>query len=515
MKRPFAVLGLTMFFVMLALPFLPGSWFVAAVGAVFLLLFLFGLLWPKSRKNGFLPFACFGALLGCALFLLMGLLQEQPALSLAREQKRAVLCCEARDYPTPNSTGKRLLVTAKVTLDDGTRVPGYVQLSLPRHETQACHFASEIEPGDTIRFTGRLYALGGDNDSMVRSFHSRSLFLGSYPILNASLQKNSRLSPYLLLLRLRKAMIDTLQQYFEPEQANLLTAVLFGDKSEMPDTLYAAFRRAGAAHIMAVSGMHLSAWVFFLLYLWKKRTQNLQKAGLVLLVVVAVLMAFAAFSGSVLRAGLMMGVYLVGLALRKEADGLNSLGFAAFVILVVRPAFCMHVGFILSVLSTLAILVFALPLAQRIDRRIHRRIHVQPFDRWLSVAGISVCISTCVTIVTLPVQIGVFGAVSLVSVLTNLLLLPFLLPLLLLAGLFLLVHAIPVLRETVWFLADSVAKYCIRVAKAMAALPFAELSLPKNAAVWAFAVTAVFCLAFWGLYLRRRRLDLLKELDII
>ncbi len=513
MKRPLAVLGLTQFFVMLALPLLPGRFFAAIAGAVFFVLFLFGLLWPKARKNGFLSFACFGALLGCLLFFSFCTLQRAPALSLVRS--RDVLTCEARDYPTPNGTGKRLLVTAKVTLDDGTRVPGYVQLSLPRHETQACDFAAEIEPGDTIRFTGKLYALGGDNAAAVRSFHSRYLFLGAYPILNASLQKNERVTPYLLLLRLRRAMIRTLRQFFAPEEASLLTAVLFGDKSGMSDTLYSAFRRAGAAHIMAVSGMHLSAWIFFLLWLWKKRTQNLQKAGAVLLAVLVLLMALAAFSGSVLRAGLMMGVYLVGLVLRKRPDGLNSLGFAAAAILCVRPAFCMHVGFILSVLSTLAILVFALPMTKQIDHRITQRIHVQPFDRWLGALAASVCISVCVGLVTLPVQASVFGAVSLVSVVTNLLLLPFLLPLLVLAGVFLLLHAVPVVRAVPWFLADSAAKYCIRVAKAMALLPFAELSVPKGAVWCSFAVTAVFCLAFWGLYVRRRRLDLFKDLDII
>ncbi len=513
MTRPFAVCGLTLFFVMLALSFLPGVRYAAAAGAVFFVLLVCGLLHRKSRKAGYLPFACCGALLGCLLLIAFCTLQQQPALSFVRT--RDVLVCEARDYPRPNSRGNRLLVTAKVTLEDGTRVPGFVQLSLPRHETDACNFASDVEPGDTIRFTGPLYALGGDNASVVRSFQSRSLFLGSYPVLNGSLQKNARPSPYMRLLRLRKDMIRTLQRSFLPDQASLLTAVLFGDKSQMSDALYDAFRRAGAAHIMAVSGMHLSAWVFFLLWLWKKRTRNLQTAGGVLLLVVLAVMALAGFSGSVLRAGLMMGVYLVGLLLRRRPDGLNSLGFAALVILCVRPGFCMHVGFILSVLSTLAILTFALPITQQIDRVITRRVRTQPLDRWLSAAAASVCISVCVTVVTLPVQIASFGAVSLVTVLTNLLLLPFLLPLLLLGGLFLLLHAVPVLGTVLRFLCEGVARYCIRIAKTMAALPYASLTLPKSAAVWAAVLTAAFCLAFLALRLKKRRLDLFEDFSII
>ncbi len=513
MTRPFAVCGLTLFFVMLALSFAPGVPVAAAAGAVFFVLLLFSLLHRASREKGYLPFACFGALLGCLLLVSFRALQQQPALSFVRT--RDVLICEARDYPKPNSKGNRLCVTAKVTLEDGTRVPGYVQLSLPRHETSACRFAGEIEPGDVVRFTGPLYALGGDNASVIRSFRSRSMFLGAYPVLNGSLKKNTNPSPYLRLLRLRKAMIRTLQRSFSPDRASLLTAVLFGDKSQMSDRLYDVFRRAGAAHIMAVSGMHLSAWVFFLLWLWKKRSGNLQKAGAVLLFAVAALMAMAAFSGSVLRAGLMMGVYLVGLILRKRPDGLNSLGFASLVILCLRPGYCMHVGFILSVLSTLAILVFALPMTKQIDRRITRKIRVQPFDRWLSAAAASVCISVCVTVVTLPVQIGSFGTVSTVTVLTNLLLLPFLLPLLLVAGLFLALHAVPVAGTVFRFLSEGLARYCIVIAEATASLPHAELTLPKSAAFWAAAVTAAFCLGFSALWLKKRRLDLFEDFGII
>ena len=89
------------------------------------------------------------------------------------------------------------------------------------------------------------------------------------------------------------------------------------------------------------------------------------------------------------------------------------------------------------------------------------------------------------------------------------------LPLLLLAGLFLVFHAVPVLQTVLWFLAEGVARYCIRVAKTMAALPHAELTVPKSAAVWALAVTAAFCLGFLALQLRRRRLDLWRKLGIM
>ena len=505
MTRPLAVSGLSLFFVMLVLSFLPNSRLVVWAGAAFFVLFLCSLLLSKQRHFSALPLVFFSALFGCLLFLSFCAFWRAPALQLA--DTRAVLLCEACDYPTPNSTGKRLLVTAKVTLDDGTRVPGKVRLTLPRGETADGTAVSEIAPGDTLRFTGRLYALGGDNADVVRSFQSRGMFLGAYPVLKLSIEKASSPSLYQRLLRWRQRLIHTLNRWFDRERASLLTAVLFGEKSTMPSALYTAFRRAGAAHIMAVSGLHLSAWIFFLLSLWKRKTQDLRRAGVVLSGVVVVLMALAAFSGSVLRAGLMMLVFLFGLVLRRNADGLNSLGLACLLVLTVRPAFCMHVGFTLSVLSTLAILVFALPLAEASQEKLDERVALPWLRAALHACVASVWISLCVTAVTLPVQLYAFGSVSLVTVVTNLLLLPVLLPLLVLAGCFLLLHDVPLLGALLRILTDATALYCTKIAKAMSALPFALWTVPREHAGLTAAVCAVPLLVLAVFALRRQRVD--------
>jgi len=504
MIRPFAVSGLTLFFVMLALSFLPGAKPVMAIGAVCFVLFVCSLLHPKSRKDARLPLCFFSALTGCLLFLVFCVCVRQPALSLAGTRQR--LQCTVCEDPFIDQKQQTVL-TVKAVCANGTGIPGRVRVTVRPQMLPA----QEIEPGDTLVLTGSLYALGGDNRDSVRSYQSRMLFLGVRPALNITVHHATRLSPYMRILRLRRSMTRTLSRAFDVSQASFLTAVLFGEKDTMPDGLYQQFRRAGAAHIMAVSGLHLSAWIFFLLALVRKRTRNLRLAGGVLSGAVVVLMAFAGFSGSVLRAGLMMLVYLLGFIVNKKPDAVNSLGFAVTVLLLVRPAFCMHVGFILSVLSTLAILVFALPAVNRLEEAIEQKQLPGALSSGLAGAGTSVCMSLCVGVVTLPVQIYAFGTVPLMGVVTNLLLLPFLLPVLVFAGLYLLLHAVPLLGGLLRFLADTLAQYCIRVVALVSRMPFAELTLSKSAAAAALAVTAagLLLLGFW--ISRRRRLDLLQD----
>ena len=505
MTRPFAVSGLTLFFVMLALSFVSDAKPVMITGAVCFVLFVCSLLHPKTRKDARLPLCFFSALAGCLLFLLFCTCCRVPALSLA--DTRQTLNCTVSAYPYTDYKG-RTVCTVKAACDDGTRIPGTVRVYLNPGTPET----DQLAPGDRLRFAGSLFALGGDNRDSVRSYHGRMLFLGARPVLRVTVQRAARVSVYARVLRLRQRMVEVLQRSFDSAQASFLTAVLFGEKGGMPDGLYQSFRRAGAAHIMAVSGLHLSAWVFFLIALWRRRTRNLRTAGLVLSGMVVILMAFAGFSGSVLRAGLMMIVYLFGFVLGEKPDAVNALGFAATVLLIARPAFCMHVGFVLSVLSTLAILVFALPAANRLEEAIEQKQLPGALSSGLVGAGTSVCMSLCVGVVTLPVQIYAFGTVSLLGVVTNLLLLPFLLPVLVFTGLFLALHAVPLLGDALRFLTDTLAQYCIKVAGWLGGMPFAELTLPKSAAAAALAVCAGALVIFAIWLYRRQRLDhLLKN----
>lgn len=504
MFRPFAVSGLTLFFVMLALSFMPGAKPVMAVGAVCFVLFVCSLLHKRIRKDARLPLCFFSALTGCLLFLVFCVCCRAPALSFAGT--RQTLNCTVSAYPYTDYKG-RIVCTVKATCDNGAKIPGTVRVYL----SKGTDGAETLAPGDRLRFRGELFPLGSDNRDSVRSYQSRMLFLGARPVLKAACEKTAAVSPYARVLRLRQRMVSVLSRSFGEAQASFLTAVLFGEKGGMPDGLYQSFRRAGAAHIMAVSGLHLSAWIFFLIELWRRRTQDLRAAGFVLSGVVVVLMAFAGFSGSVLRAGLMMLVYLLGFIVRQKPDAVNSLGFAVTVLLIVRPAFCMHVGFILSVLSTLAILVFALPLAARLEDIVEQKHLSDTLSSGLCYAGTSVCMSLCVGVLTLPVQIYAFGTVSSVSVVTNLLLIPFLLPVLVFAGLFLALHAVPLLGDVLRFFTDTLAQYCIKVAGWMSRFPFAELELPKSAAVSAMVLCAAALAGFGFWFYRRRRLDLLLK----
>jgi competence protein ComEC len=67
---------------------------------------------------------------------------------------------------------------------------------------------------------------------------------------------------------------------------------------------------------------------------------------------------FLGLSPSVLRAFIMITLYVVGLLLKRRSDPLNLLGIALFIELLIDPLTIAHIGFQLSFLATLGILLF-------------------------------------------------------------------------------------------------------------------------------------------------------------
>ena len=91
MTRPFAVSGLTLFFVMLALSFVSDAKPVMIAGAVCFVLFVCSLLHPKTRKDARLPLCFFSALTGCLLFSAFLHLLPRPGAVARRHTANAQL----------------------------------------------------------------------------------------------------------------------------------------------------------------------------------------------------------------------------------------------------------------------------------------------------------------------------------------------------------------------------------------------------------------------------------------
>lgn len=214
-------------------------------------------------------------------------------------------------------------------------------------------------------------------------------------------------------LALRDSIIGVINKSLPPSQASLLNAILLGYKSGLGEDVERMFRGAGLAHVIVVSGMHVGYILLGLVVFFRKCRLKRTFANII---IIAVLWGYALITGlgpSVVRAVIMASVFLTGQIIKREADALNSISFAAFIILLYNPALLFSVGFQLSFISTISIILFYKNILKLLTNRI--------FPQYL----------TDVISLTLSAQIGVlpviafyFNEISLVAVISNVLIAP-------------------------------------------------------------------------------------------
>ncbi|HJW31541.1 MAG TPA: ComEC/Rec2 family competence protein, partial [Saprospiraceae bacterium] len=171
----------------------------------------------------------------------------------------------------------------------------------------------------------------------------------------------------------QKFLSDMVRAHTSPEVAQVITALVWGDRSDMASDVRQAFANSGAMHVLSVSGMHVAMIYSMLLWLLGAPGEGLLFKRIVRFVLYAVaILMYVALTGAcpaVVRAGLMILLFLFGKALGWNAQVWNLLGFAAFIMLWVNPYVWHNIGFQLSFLAMAGILMYAKPIMRTFSFR--------------------------------------------------------------------------------------------------------------------------------------------------
>ncbi len=193
-----------------------------------------------------------------------------------------------------------------------------------------------------------------------------------------------------------------------PDNGGLMKGMLLGEKGDIEDAVLDRFKDVGIMHILAISGLHVSVLAAAISLPFRRN------AWVRFAFVAAFLAAYAAltaFSPSVMRAGLMFVCYMLAFPLGRRADPVNALALSFIVILLCNPLALFYTGLQLSYCAVYGLILLSAPIAHAL--------------RGLGSAGSkAIAGSVAVTVATLPIMAGAFGRVQLLSVLTNILVLP-------------------------------------------------------------------------------------------
>lgn len=320
---------------------------------------------------------------------------------------------------------------------------------------------------------------------------------------------HARLVAGTALVRAGPGVLDLGARFLSPLRAELLARVreqergragaflagfLLGDRSALDAESAEGLRRAGALHLLAISGMHVVLVLALLGRVLSLVGLRGRRAAWARFLGGSFYCLLAGGSASVWRAGASAALVEVGAMLGRRMQAGQALSVATLGLLLLRPAFALDAGFQLSALATWGLLAIGGPTLVALERGISSadgpvrrgaravRMLAEPFVSTLAAQ-----------LAALPVLAAHFGVVSTMGLLANLLLVP-VTNLALVAGVLGLVAsclpsgpAAPI-ASGFWIVADAGALATLRVSDALARAPL--VFRPLGSEPWALAALA-------------------------
>ena len=215
-----------------------------------------------------------------------------------------------------------------------------------------------------------------------------------------------------IIEKVKNKVKASLEDNLSADYSELAYTMLFGDKSGLSEEIRESYSSSGIGHLLAVSGLHVGFIVTLLAFVLKRLKANRIVIFWVIVGIVFIYALLCGFTVSVTRAIIMTIVMLYARLRLFQYDSLSSLSVACLIILIMNPFWIFDVGFQLSFLAVLAIIILS-PVFERFFNKI--------FHKKLS-KSLAVCLSAQIGV--LPVMFKTFSTFSIFSIITNMICIP-------------------------------------------------------------------------------------------
>jgi competence protein ComEC len=266
---------------------------------------------------------------------------------------------------------------------------------------------------------------------------------------------------------LREALAEPLRRLVPEPEGGIVRGIVLGERAAVDADLATAFARSGTSHLLAISGFNMTLVAAAVALLARGRVRPAVTASLT----VSCVLAYSVLVGlapSVARAAVMAVVASLGLAFGRRPATDNALALAVATMVGIDASAIGDVGFLLSATATAGLLYLGDPISRRLG----------------SCPGAirqGLATTLAATLPTIPIIAAVFGRVSLVSPLANLLAVPLFPPLMLAGAATAALGSVSLdLAQVPGLLAYALAFLLRMVVETSAALPLASLAVPDG-----------------------------------
>ena len=305
-----------------------------------------------------------------------------------------------------NVDSKYIGYNAYVTSVNGTKIKEKTIIYVPKDK--------EVESNSIIQFNANVSEILSNNNKMLfnykNSLKSDGIFVTLFCISEIKvIEKNySWINEFSIVCKER--IEDLFRRFMSEENANTVLSVVLGDTKYLDKDFYKDIQKTGLAHIFAVSGLHIviiyTAFLKAFTFIGVSRRISWFLSWCLLWVYGFII----GFPVTVLRSLLMFNFLFGSEFLYRKYNSINSLIVSALILLVVNPYYLFDVGFQLSYMAALCLVVYnqVIKVKLNIKNEILNNLMLYVF----------------VQIFTLPIMSYYFNYVSIIGLVFNLLIVP-------------------------------------------------------------------------------------------
>ncbi len=282
-----------------------------------------------------------------------------------------------------------------------------------------------LKYGDKILISKKLQEIRNSGNPGAFNYQRYSAFRQIFH--NVFLKKNDwllldgkNINPFnQFLFTARRNVLNILQKNMQghDDQLAIAEALLIGYTQDLDKDLVQAYSNTGVVHIIAISGMHLALIYVMLVWIFNKMPFIRKSKIIKVIFILSCLWLFSLLTGgaaSILRSAVMFSCIVIGENFGRKTSIYNSLAASAFILLCYNPYFLWDVGFQLSYLAVLGIVIFQKP--------IYHLLYIK--NKWVNKLWALVSVSLAAQIFTFPVCIYYFHQFPTLFLFTNIIMVP-------------------------------------------------------------------------------------------
>ena len=389
-------------------------WFIVLLGITFLMLII-GLILMFASKSNYNKFKFGKRVLICVIAFIVGVCVVSMANSTYKNNKIVAetynvtgRVCAVPVYYENNDTGTILL--DDVVIELGNRV--YTLGGKTKVFVSSGQVVEDLNIGNVLEFKAR-----------VKSFHindETEINRNFYNLANDIYYSASVKSDIIVLDEVKVSIFesfklkakDIMDTKFDANISAIGYGMMFGEDEYIDEKISDTYNNAGISHLLAVSGLHIGFIVLLLSSIFGLCKIKERTSSIILIIVLFLYVIICGFATSVVRAFIMTTCMLLSRLFKKSYDSLSALGLAAILILVISPLDLFTAGFQLSFMAVLGIILLGSVFNKFFSKFL--------FEQFAS----SLSLSLSASLGIMPIMMVSFQKFSIVSVFTNMIVVP-------------------------------------------------------------------------------------------